>query len=51
MKWLVEQSQSDIEYIPRVTIKGQALVDFLAEFSPKPTLAVDGKIEEVRWKL
>ena len=36
LKWAIELSQFDIEFIPRPTIKGQALVDFIAEFrTPK----------------
>ncbi|XP_017221317.1 uncharacterized protein LOC108198046 [Daucus carota subsp. sativus] len=32
MKWAVELGQFDLDYKPRVTIKGQALADFLLEF-------------------
>lgn len=31
MKWLVELSEFDISYQPRITIKAQALADFVVE--------------------
>ena len=33
VKWVIELSQFDIKYHPRTTIKAQALVDFIAEFT------------------
>ncbi|XP_074371492.1 uncharacterized protein LOC141712443 [Apium graveolens] len=33
LKWAVELGQFDLEYVPRTTIKGQALADFLLEFN------------------
>ena len=33
IQWAIELSQFDIEYHPRTTIKAQALVDFIAEFT------------------
>ena len=33
VKWAIELSQFDIEYHPRTTIKAQALVDFIDEFT------------------
>jgi hypothetical protein len=33
VNWAVELEQFDIEFHPRTTIKGQALADFLVEFS------------------
>ena len=36
LKWAIELSQFEIEFQPRPAIKGQALVDFIAEFSYKP---------------
>ncbi|XP_074327932.1 uncharacterized protein LOC141665845 [Apium graveolens] len=32
LKWAVELGQFDLEYVPRIIIKGQALADFLLEF-------------------
>ena len=34
VQWVIELSQFDIKYHPRTTIKAQALVDFIAEFTP-----------------
>ena len=36
LKWAIELSQFEIEYQPRPAIKGQALADFIIEFSYKP---------------
>ena len=36
LKWAIELSQFEIEYQPRPVIKGQALADFIDEFSYKP---------------
>ena len=33
VKWVVELTQFDIFYQPRIAIKGQALADFIAEFT------------------
>ena len=33
VKWAVELTQFDILYQPRTVIKGQALADFIAEFT------------------
>ena len=47
IQWAIELSQFDIEYKPRVAIKAQALVDFIAEF----TMPEDGKNQEetIQW--
>ena len=34
MKWALELSEFDIRYKPKMTIKGQVLVDFVMEFTP-----------------
>ena len=36
LEWAIELSQFEIKFQPRPAIKGQALVDFIAEFSHKP---------------
>ncbi|XP_024018099.1 uncharacterized protein K02A2.6-like [Morus notabilis] len=51
LKWSVELSQFDIKYMPRIAIKGQALADFLAEFSHRPTYTPSEETEIARWKL
>ena len=33
LKWAIELSQFDIKFVPRPAIKGQALVDFIVEFT------------------
>lgn len=33
-KWATELSQFEISYVPRIAIKSQALVDFMAEWTP-----------------
>ena len=42
----MELSKFHIQYQPRVAIKSQALVDFIAELSPKPT-----ENEDSQWTL
>ena len=33
VQWVVELSQFDIKYSPRIAIKAQALANFIAEFT------------------
>ena len=33
IKWVVEMSEFDIEYLPKSTIKGQVLADFIVKLS------------------
>jgi len=33
VQWAMELSQFDVDYKPRIAIKAQALVDFVAEFT------------------
>ena len=32
-KWAIELGELDIKFMPRTTIKGQAVADFIAKFS------------------
>lgn len=32
-KWVVELSEFDITYMPKASVKGQAVADFIAEFT------------------
>lgn len=43
--WSIGLNEFDIEYLPRKAIKGQALADFVAEFSgfPPKTVATPTK--------
>ena len=46
VQWAIELSQFDIEYHPKTTIKAQALVNFIAEFtSPED----DNPTYETEW--
>ncbi|KAK0606812.1 hypothetical protein LWI29_004626 [Acer saccharum] len=38
-KWAIELSEFDVEYLPRTAIKGQAVADFVAEFT-EPNMEV-----------
>ena len=48
-KWALELMGHDIRYIPRTTIKSQALVDFVAEWMEVqlPTLDVPRVLDDV----
>jgi hypothetical protein len=35
-KWGAKIGALDVKYLPRTTIKGQILADFVAEFTPTP---------------
>ncbi|KAK0596580.1 hypothetical protein LWI29_016986 [Acer saccharum] len=54
-KWAVELNEFDIRYTPKATIKGQAVSDFIAEFT-EPDAEVrrimeDEQASEFQWKL
>ncbi|XP_022877090.1 uncharacterized protein LOC111395342 [Olea europaea var. sylvestris] len=42
MKWVIELGEFDIEFKPRLSIKVQALADFIAELTPRPRGLGDG---------
>ena len=42
LKWAIELGQFDVNFRPRTTIKGQALVDFIVEFTYASTTEVVG---------
>ena len=52
MKWSIELTQYDIRFSPRPAIKGQAVADFIAEFTYRPVdfpiwdMYVDGAVNE-----
>ena len=43
-KWAIELGEFDIKFMPRIAIKGQAVADFVAEFT-YPTKALGVKID------
>ena len=52
IKWSVELSQFDISYKPILSIKGQALADFVVEFAHIPEGSLEAQPQEVpTWKL
>jgi ribonuclease HI len=52
LKWAVELSEFDIHYKPKLAIKGQALADFVAEFTPVPSFEVEMEpLEPQIWRL
>ena len=49
IQWAIELSQFDIEYHPRIAIKAQALVDFIAEFTSPDEDRLMNKVR--RWTI
>ena len=49
VNWAVELGEFDIEYLPRPAIKGQALADFIAEFT-SPVAEEDQPVDDL-WKV
>ncbi|XP_052205170.1 uncharacterized protein LOC127809995 [Diospyros lotus] len=50
LKWAIELAQFDLEYRPRTAIKGQALADFIAEFTG-PAQVGEEASEGPSWEL
>ncbi|KAL0445369.1 UNVERIFIED_CONTAM: hypothetical protein Slati_2259600 [Sesamum latifolium] len=48
VKWAVELSEYDISYMPRTTIKAQALADFISEMAEK---SIKDASQDQRWLL
>ena len=48
IQWVVKLSEFDIRYQPRHAIKAQALVDFIAEFTPSCG-DVEGMEDNKKW--
>ena len=40
--WVIELSEFDIQYDPRTTVKGQAVADFIAEYTQLEGQGADG---------
>lgn len=60
VKWAVELGEFDLEYLPRIAIKGQVMADFIAEFTNFPKemkklrtdswiIHVDRSANKLRW--
>ncbi|KAK0608127.1 hypothetical protein LWI29_025846 [Acer saccharum] len=49
-KWAIELSEFDIEYLPRTAIKGQAVADFVAEFTEPNMEAAKMVVEQTKKK-
>ena len=50
-KWGTQLGSFDIRYRPRNSVKGQVLVDFVAEFSPRKEMEVVCHMEVHPWKV
>ncbi|KAL0448612.1 UNVERIFIED_CONTAM: hypothetical protein Slati_1417600 [Sesamum latifolium] len=48
IKWAVELSEYDISYLPRTTIKAQALADFISEMTRVPP---EETLKDEKWLL
>ncbi|KAL0439108.1 UNVERIFIED_CONTAM: hypothetical protein Slati_2393800 [Sesamum latifolium] len=48
VKWAVELSEYDISYLPRTTIKAQALVDFISEMTE---MTIEEASQDQKWLL
>ena len=46
VQWAIELSQFDIKYHPKIAIKAQALVDFIAEFTLLNENSLTNKTEQ-----
>ena len=50
-KWAIELSEFDIEFKPRTSIKGQAVVDFILEFTRPDSVLSGGNLGERSWTI
>ena len=54
-KWAIELSEFDLEYLPRTAIKGQAVADFVSEFTEPSVEVVKTMAEQTKkifkWQL
>ena len=48
LKWAIELGQFDMNFHPRMVIKGEALADFRVEFTYVNTVEVAGTIDDVK---
>lgn len=46
LKWVIKLSEYEIKYQPRLVLKGQVMIDFIAELPQKPTYPVESPREQ-----
>lgn len=46
LKWVIKLSEYEIKYQPRLVLKGQVMIDFIAELPQKPTYPVESPKEQ-----
>lgn len=46
LKWVIKLSEYEIKYQPRLVLKGQIMIDFIAELPQKPTYPVESPREQ-----
>lgn len=46
LKWAIELSECGIEYQPRLSIKGQVMVDFIVEVPQQPAQGMESGKKE-----
>ena len=49
-KWWIELSEFDIQYKPRTAIKGQAVADFILEFTDLYSILDEDRTDNPEWK-
>ena len=50
-KWAIELSEFDIEFKPRTSIKGQAVADFVLEFTRSDLVLSRENLDEGSWEV
>ena len=50
-KWGTQLGSFDIRYRPKSLVKGQVLVDFIVEFSPKGGIGIVSPVRVISWKV
>ena len=50
-KLIIKLSKFDIEYKPQTIIKGQAVANFILEFTQLDSVLSEGNLDEAEWRL